>query len=116
MAFWCSVPVRFWRIVLGPVVVTNPFWILWFLVFLLANSGLLAGGEYFAIKYFYIVIKKRVLAIVDDFWARYLLRINLCIGSVFSLLNCYTAETNIVHKKLEGLPNYIAKSTPFNFK
>ena len=105
--YWCVILLLMWRIFVSPV--TDFFWWFWYsLSTCYAFACGLTLAEYLLIKYMSTVILKRMLPILDDFFATFLATGNLAFGLVFGFANCYTEEGFLAEMRSAGLPPTMA--------
>ncbi len=82
------------RPTVGPLDLDPIFWI-WLLTLRIYQFYFLVCGiEIFAVKYMSIVVLKRVLHVMDNFWNVYLVMANSAISFMLSLINCFSTEAS----------------------
>ena len=113
---WLTLPVAFWRIIIGPVEASKIYWTWCFIINFYTYALFLPGGEHAAIKFVSVVILKRMLPLQDDFFSTFLLLFNMVISVVFSCVNCYTIGPQKARRRYQGLPMDLAEHTPMQFK
>ncbi len=108
---WLVMPPLFYLTIVGPLNVW-PSRLLLFIYPLRFVFHTLGGIEYMVNKYITIVITKRVLPIVDDFFATYFFVANMGIGFILTIVYNFTQDAYEVEAALGGWPKYIAMKSP----
>ena len=97
-----NTPLNVYRLAIGPVS-EGLFWISLFLLRICAFWITLIGFEYLFIKYLAVVIWKRILPIVDDFFGLFILLANFSISAVLAMIPPMLANISFDHLKFVGL-------------
>ncbi len=117
--YWFMLPMTFWRFTSGPILQTNILWLRSFVFCTHTHLMFTYFAEYLLLKYFAIVIKKRVLEILDEFWSIFVLFFNLLLAIILTTLECYSNslfEFDFGFMRYQGLPVFVAKTTVLNYK
>ena len=115
--YWLTLPIAFWRIIVGPIRWTKILWFRSFVLYTGLFRALILALEYFSLKYVTIAWKKRMLSILDDFWAIYLHILNAILSMILALLECYNPSIDDGFTRFSGLPQYLLdKGTPLNYR
>ncbi len=74
---WLAAPILFWRLAIGPLSIPFFAWSMIFAARIYFFLVVFIGTEYLTIKYMSVIVLKRVLPIIDDFFGLYFFIANL---------------------------------------
>ena len=107
---WILIPITFWRIVFGKLLNEAFFWFWAAGVSFTFNASILYIVEFFAIKYVFIVVKKQVLPILDDFFGRFFYRMNRLVVIAIFMTSSFSKGTMSVKFKYTGMPEVLGEA------
>ena len=113
---WLTIPMAFWRIIIGPIEESKVYWAWCFVINFYTYGLFLPGMEQLLVKFLSIVILKRIPPIQDDFFGWFLLQTNTLLASMFAIINCYTVGPQKARRRFQGFPMETADFTPMMFK
>ncbi len=99
---WICIPALTYRIVYSPLT----GWINYLIVYLGFGTAFLLTFivvEYYCLKYLAVVVFKRMLPIMDDFLAMFMLPTNLSVTALLTYVNMSTSESMMYERRLAGL-------------
>ncbi len=104
---WISAPVLFWRHAIGPL--SNAFfsWTMVIVVRLYVMFFFLTGTEYVTIKYLSVVVLKRVLPIVDDFFAFFFFLANASAAIFTTYIQLHNPWSQRTAMRFRGMPDIL---------
>ncbi len=109
--YWICTPFNIWRMTASPV--SGPgFWLLLLASYATVYFIYLSALEYLLIKFLTNVVFKRVLPLMDDFFAAFFLATNICLGLNLGFLELYTEEASKIELRYGGLPVSMSMTTP----
>ena len=108
---WMLIPILFYRTIFGPL----HKWVIAIQLFIYPLRFVwqtFIGIEIFVYKYMAIVIAKRVLPIVDDFFGTYFFFANMVIGLVAAIAYNFTQDSYEMQSAFSGYPRVIVTKSP----
>ncbi len=104
--FWFLFPLNVWSTIIPPITYNAQyFWYFLVLTYLVAIS--MTGWEIMLIRFWIIVVTKRMLPLMDDFFGWFLQWANVTVGLWMALVGSYSDDAYISSHRMQGLPPYL---------
>ncbi len=92
------------------------FWIWYVANFYRSYVLPLYGFAYYGTKFIFVVVTKRVLPIMDDFIALFVMLAIMSLALMLILVHSFTTEALQIYAIMSGHPRFIASVSPVNWK
>ncbi len=113
VGYWITLPILLWRVNVGPIQLGFIFWLRVFVINFMLFMTILPLLQYYTIKFLAIVVKKRMVSTLDDFWSQSLFRINVTVSVIPTYLTLFTKVSYDRVKTFQGLPEFLSEAPIF---
>ncbi len=109
---WILILIRLWRLLIGPF---NTFlFVVWISTLSVSlYSSVQCIVEYSVIKFMSVVVQKRVLPVVDDFFGLFFWGLNSLMSFWLLLISSFTKRFMVIMLETMGLPDFIEDSSHY---
>ncbi len=111
---WIQLPVRAFRLIMGPIHSGIIFWPWMFSLRAFFFGIIVYGTEFLLMRFISIVVLKRMLPVLEDFFSIFICASNIAIVSMLSLINCFSYRACMQQSQMAGLPSFLHSYSPIS--
>ncbi len=104
--YWLLFPFLIWS-TLFPPITYNAQYVWYFMLLTFLVSATLTGLEIMLIRFWIIMVTKRMLSLMDDFFGWFLQWANVTVGLWMALVGSYSDDAYLSSHRMQGLPPYL---------